>query len=422
MMRPSTFRFHGRTPLLMALLVCLISLPAIVGWKHSDTRATSELENRNMATLPPLQLLRQNAREYIRATDTYLKDTVGFRLQANALYRKLRYFVFRDPPLANVTIGRDGHVFLNAPRPSDPYAFFHSLCVQQGNPSPQLLEHLTRVMSAATGYFEQRGAKATFAIAPSTLSLYADMLPRQVPPEYRERCLAYPHQDHALAKLEREAMASGNYQIFYPYTLFAKHKTERGFYPKERYHWEGLSAYLFARHLIHASGVVNSLLVNDPSRLGQVKDDIATFFGFVRPVEGYVYPYEGQLMKVKPERWLNAVSQQGRLSHSTTVNSLTRKSALMIANSFGIALAPHLARGFEHFYYLELNTIAEQEQDAVFAAIAQRLQPDYVFFVFDDVNVTNIPKSLEGFIRLQEVEGQQDYPSRKGSGLEKSGQ
>ncbi len=393
-----------------------------MGWKRSDAHAILELENRNMAVMPGLRLLRQNAPEYIRAMDAFLKDTIGFRLQANALYRKFRYFVFRDPPLANVTIGRDGHIFLNAPRPAYPYAFFDSLCMQQSNPSPRLLQQLSSVMAAATRYFKQRGAKATFAIAPSTLSLYADKLPLQVPPRFRENCLAYPDQDHVLAKLEREAMASGNYEIFYPYNLFAEHKNDKGFYPKERYHWEGQSAYLFARHLIQKSGVVDSLLINDPALLGKVKDDIATFFGFARPVEGYTYPYYGQLMKVKPERWLNEVSQKGRLSHSTTVNSLTRKSALMIANSFGIALAPHLARSFEHFYYLELNSITEQEQQAVFGAISERLQPDYVFFVFDDVNVTNIPKSLDGFIRLQALEGQQDFTSRKGSGLEKSGQ
>ena len=51
----------------------------------------------------------------------------------------------------------------------------------------------------------------------------------------------------------------------------------------------------------------------------------------------------------------------------------------MIANSFGLSLAPHLARCFEHVYFLDLNSIQEHEQRAVFAALIKRIRPDYVF-------------------------------------------
>lgn len=401
----SRFRLHGQASLVIALVVCLLSVPAIIGWERSNARATRELENRNMAAMPELLLLRKNAPEYIKAMDAYLKDTVGFRIQANALYRKLRYFVFRDPPMPNITIGRDGHVFLNSPRPTSPYAFFESLCVRQGDPSLKELDLLDSVMARISTYLQGQGIQATFAIAPSTLSLYADKLPLQVSPLYRKACLAYPEQDHLLARLQRQGMASRRYQLFYPYDLFAAHKDEKGFYPKERYHWEGKSAYLFARHLTLASGAIDTLIADDAAELSVVPDDITTFFGFARTIKAYVYPYAGQMIiKMDPQRWLKEFSAQVRLNHIKAESSLSSKSVLMIANSFGLSLAPHLARCFEHVYFLDLNSIQEHEQRAVFAALIKRIRPDYVFFVFDDVNFVQIPSRLAGFMELEDME------------------
>lgn len=401
--KTSAFRFHGRTLLLILVVASLLALPAAIGWIRGNAPSTRELENRNMAALPGLQLLRENAPAYIKQMDAHLKDRIGLRHQANALYRKLRYFIFHDPPLANVTIGRNGHTFLNAPRPTTPYAFFESLCLRQGSPSPKEVQTLSSALGRISGYLQRQGIETTFAIAPSTLSLYAETLPLRVPPAYRRACLAYPEQDHLLARLQRQGEASGHYRLFYPYELFARHRGEEGFYPKERYHWEGKSVYLFARHLAQASGAVAAPKLDDPAQLGTVPDDIATFFGFARTVTGYTYAYGDQASTVQPVPWIGEFSQQGQLTLSTTENSLHPGTALLIANSFGIALAPHLARCFEQLYFLDLNLLQINEQRPVFAALIERTRPDYVFFVFDDVNVVHIPQRLAGFIQLEEL-------------------
>ena len=409
----SPFVFHGRAPLLIALIVCLASMTAFIGWERNSASETRALENRSMAPLPKLSLLRKDAPEFIKAMEAYLKDTVGFRLQANAIYRKLRYYVFRDAPLANVTVGRDGHTVLNSPNANAPDAFFDSLCLEQGQPTPELMQQVDETMTAAGDFFKRHGAVCTFAIAPSTLSLYPDKLPLQVAPRYRKACKAYPKRDHLLARLQRQGEGSGHYHVFYPYALFNAHKYERGFYPKERYHWEGKSAFLFSRHLTQASGVTDILKIDDAAVLTKVKDDIAGFFGFSRPVEGYEYHYPDRTIQVESVPWLREFSEHGVLTHLTTANSLTSKTGLMIANSFGIALAPHLARSFQHFYYLDLNMIRQLEQAAVFSAVAKRIQADYVFFVFDDVNVTTIPRRLAAFVQLEGLDSQQDVTPAK---------
>lgn len=412
------FRYHGRAPLLITLVVCLISVPAIVGWERSNARATREMENRNMAAMPELRLLRKNAPEYIKAMDAYLKDTVGFRLQANALYRKLRYFVFRDPPMPNVTLGSDGHTFFNSPRVELPNRYLQALCQEQGKPTAELLQAVDATLAQATAFFDRRGAETILAIAPSTVALYPEKLPLRVGREYRQACLAYPNSNHLLAQLEQRSAEDGRYRIFYPLALFSEHKNEIGFYPKERYHWIGKSTYLFSRHLALASGAVQTLQVNDPAHLAPVLDDLNGFFGFYRPVQGYVYPYSDRPAEETRGTWIREFSTRGSLTEFRTQNSLSSKKALLIANSFGTLLAPHLARCFGEFYYLGTNSIQPEEQEAVFAAVTERLRPDYVFLVFDDVNVVNLPQWLAGFSTLDQL----DRQGSKGKFREKSGQ
>ena len=53
---------------------------------------------------------------------------------------------------------------------------------------------------------------------------------------------------------------------------------------------------------------------------------------------------------------------------------------------------------------LDLNSIQEHEQRAVFAALIKRIRPDYVFFVFDDVNFVQISSRLAGFMELEDME------------------
>ena len=110
------------------------------------------------------------------------------------------------------------------------------------------------------------------------------------------------------------------------------------------------------------------------------------------------------IIKLYSQRWLKEFSAQVRLNHIKAESSLSSKSVLMIANSFGLSLAPHLARCFEHVYFLDLNSIQEHEQRAVFAALIKRIRPDYVFFVFDDVNFVQIPSRLAGFMELEDME------------------
>ena len=396
------FQMYGHTPIFIALLVLFLSIPAVVGLILKNQATMKNLENRNMTVFPPYRLFKEKPADYIKGVDDYVKDHVGFRQEANEAYRKLRYYVFKDPPLQNITIGKDGHVFLQSFQVTKKDTVYQVLCEDQSAPTPQLTDSVNNILSHASHYYASRGYKTIFALVPSTPVIYPDKLPLNVDKKYRDACLAYGKNDNLLKQLLRRSAAERKYTLFYPYELFYQHKNEPYFFPKERYHWTGKSTYLFTRTLLKDTGVTETLQLNDPSKVAQVKDDLATFFGFNRPIMGYDYPYANRPTKMQDLEWLSQYSKYGTLIHYTTENSLTQKKALLLGNSFTIDFAPHLARAFHEMDYVNLNVIQQNEIEEVFAKLPEHLHPDYIFFVYDDTHTGELPKSLAAFQKLDQ--------------------
>ena len=386
--------------LLVGLLSSVLSLPAVVGLMVNDAEALQHLENRRMASPPALSLLGESSKRYIEALDNYLKDHAGWRHTANQLYRKLRYYVLRDPPMENITIGRDGFVFMNSHREDKPNFVFQLLCEQQVQPEAQLVEAMDRTFASVSGYYSARGYEVTIAAAPTNVALYADKLPRTVEKQYRDACLAYPSSDYLLAQLERQGRVGDRYRLYYPLELFRAHRDEPYFYPREKWHWTGRSAYLFARDLLRFSGVLDRLIVDDPAAVGKVGDDLVMFFGFSRQVQALVYPYANVKSTVERPKWAASLSKGGGLLHYASQPGLSDKRGLLIANSFGIDLAPHLAKGFGEFYFYNLNALSQGEEERLFTRIVDLSRPDHIYVLFDDAGIIAAPDRLKVFVKL----------------------
>ncbi len=395
------------------LLFCFISLPAVIGSIGSlrDDGAGPQLENRRMAALPDFALFRDHPADYIQAVDDYLKDHVGFRRQANQLYRKLRYYLLKDPPLPNITIGRDGFIFMNSHRIDQPNFVFNLLCEQQVGPSVKLIEEMDRIFASVSGYYTGRGYPVTIAAAPTNVALYADKLPRSVERKYRDACWAYPASDHLLAQLYRLGRSGGRYNLYYPLPLFQQHRDEPLFWPKELFHWSGRSVYLFARDLLVQSGVVARVSLDDPAEIATVGDDLSMFFGFSRKVKAWKYPYVPcPSLMTKPD-WTRALLKRGGLLQYSTTNSLTTKRGLLMANSFGIDLAPHLAKGFSELFFLNLNQVRLEEEELLFSRIVDLTKPDHIYILFDDAGIIAAPDRLKAFLKLRDRQVQGLNPS-----------
>ena len=395
-----TTQFGWSARLLIALLLCLLSVPAFIGFVWSDVAALQKLENRRMAPFPRLSQFRKSPAQFNAALDRYLKDHVGLRRVANQLYRKLRFYVLKDPPLPNVSIGKDGAVFLNSMRANQPNVAFEVLCKQQVNPDPKLIEEMDRTFASVSGYYANRGYKVTIAAAPTNISLYPDKLPLTVDKKYRDACQAYPASDTLLARLERLGQTEGRYALYYPLKMFRAHRNEPYFYPKETFHWLGRSAYLYARDLLRFSGVVDRLIVDDLVELGDGADDMVMFFGFSRAIKAMSYAYANFMTTVTEPEWGASLTKGGEFQRFTTTNSISGKRGLLFANSFGISLAPHLAKGFSELYSCNLNHVKPEEEKRLFSEIIDLTKPDFIYVLFDEVGMIKAPQRLGAFIEL----------------------
>lgn len=391
------------TRLLIFLLIALLSLPALFGLVWNDSLSMQKLENRRMTPCPPIGQFTENPSKFIKDFDSFLKDRVGGRRLANQMYRELRYSVLKDPPLSNVSIGKDGFVFMNSHRVDRPNFVFDLLCKQQTHPTQTLLTEMDQIFSSVSHFYGQQGYRVTITAAPTNVSIYPDKLPLTVDKNYRDLCLAYGGSDTLLYQLQRLGKQGNRYSLYYPLELFKQHRDEPYFWPKELFHWSGRSAFLFARDLLVQSGVVDHLILDDPAVIDTTGDDLVMFFGFSRKIQALRYPYANFETTVEEPEWISSLCKQKGLLHFATANGLSTKRGLLMSNSFGIELAPHLAKGFSDFYFFNLNHLKPEEGPEFFTRIVEKTRPDFIYILFDDAGIIAAPQRLEAFITLDKA-------------------
>lgn len=113
----------------------------------------------------------------------------------------MRYYIFRDAPLRNITMGKDGFVFMNSHRLDRPDFVFNLLCGQQVAPVPELVTSMYQTFERVSRYYSSKGYDVTFLAAPTNVAIYPDKLPPEVEQKYRDACNAYGKRDTLLFQL-----------------------------------------------------------------------------------------------------------------------------------------------------------------------------------------------------------------------------
>lgn len=124
------------------------------------------------------------------------------------------------------------------------------------------------------------------------------------------------------------------------------------------------------------------------------------FFGFSRTIKAYSYPYKTFETKRDWPPWQFGLSGRGGLLHYRTNHALSDKCCLLIGNSFGIELAPHLATAFRDLYYFNLNVLEKKDEELFFSRITNSIKPDRIYILFDDAGIIAAPQRLAAFSRL----------------------
>lgn len=376
---------RGATILIFAAAVFL-SLPAIRGLVE-DTTKRELIENRTLTTFPGLELHSLFTGSFFSQLDLYLSDHFGYSQKLHRFHQSIVYFVFGDDPVPNLTLGRDGFVFLNSHSRDTPYSAFESLCVRGGSAGdlPSLEQHWPDVLEE----LKRRGIRAALAIVPSKPGLYPEMLPRRVPDSIRQACRAYGDTDNSMVRLRREGARRG-LAIYYPFEEFSAARYSGNFYPKENFHWAGESIHLFMLGLFDALAISPTEAYSADPRTTEIKAELSRILGVRLTATIRDFDYAGfRVTETSREpdfirQWYTRASD---FREASADNPMTSRTAVVISNSFGAFAVKHLAPAYRRVVQVNVNDVLPGEGAAFFDEVIRQVAPDDLIFLFHDESV-----------------------------------
>ncbi len=376
--------YQGRSRLLQALLGLILALPLIASF-FTDHEERREWENRVLADTETISSA-TSAAELFPALESYLEDHMGFALTLNKSYRRLKYYVFRDSPVANISLGPDGFVFLTSYFPNSNMTVLHKICGPNPDLTAEAVVLVTRISTAMVDY----DVNVTFAIVPSKPLLYADKLPASVPAELRESCLNTKPEDtvagHVLADSHDKL-----HKVYYPMEQLLEKRNEPEFYPPGNFHPNSKLNHVFARGLLTQLGLEPRADFGSSGKLQTIRADLPAI-GFNRDALAwqYTYPEYGVVSARHYPKWIKKHNPKAQdYGNFATQNPMSQAKVLILSNSFGAFIAPHLAPGFRSIIQVNTNNLKKQETLPFFEQAMNQIQPDEVIFLLHDSALPN---------------------------------
>jgi hypothetical protein len=379
---PDNIRIKPPAALATLVLAAILAIPAIATFS-TDHLARSSWEKRPLAEFPLLSDHREKS--YFAELENFIDDHIGLALELNQAYRKLKFYVYRDSPLANIVVGDDGFVFLSSHDATSPYAIFESLCVEKTR-LPLVRRIRFGVSSIALGVLTM-DLRPSFAIFPSKPVLYPDKLPNSLPQKFRQACTGFASRPNLPGVLAKEWPD----YIYYPLAEFQTLKNQLAFYPPENFHANGKSAHEFARGFL-ATIDIEVGADFDAGRTKNMTEADLKVLGFTRQVEAWSYPYSsyGVVKDNQQPEWVKRYYPRATdFAHYKTQTPASQRVALVLSNSFGVFVAPHLAPGFEEIYHININHLAAENTQALLAAMLDKYAFTDVIFLMHDGSLMN---------------------------------
>src|SRR6185295_15159468 len=145
------------------------------------------------------------------------------------------YFLLHDSPSPNVTLGENGHIFLNGVDARRRNWFFDAACLSAH--LPRRIRQLENDLSRWQKVARRRGLRADVVIIPTSATIYGDELPDSVPQSYREACALRSAGNAPLL----DARGPSSVGFSYPLREMLAARADPAFYPRGNWHPTGLS-------------------------------------------------------------------------------------------------------------------------------------------------------------------------------------
>lgn len=319
----------------------VIFVPFIIGIIEKD-KAISVTERRKLSTCPKVSFNLNSIQKFPELFDKYYSDHVGLR-ERFVKYYKLVKLILGDSPSDDVTIGRDGWLFLGSFKKgyknySDPIGDVRNLNLFSKEDLKKFAEYIVSLKA----WLNDKDVEYIFVIAPNKHTVYFDKLPYYISKEN-----SYSATDQLVEYLKYHTTV----QVVDLRKQLIEQKNRYQLYGKTDTHWNHYGANI-AQYEIMLE--IKKLFPDqiDPEIM-KIKEgiggggDLAFFIG----LNGFNEPdpkpiFDNGCIPVK-----YPASAKGRETHSFSCDG-QKLNVVIYRDSFFAALEPYFSRKFKKSTYI----------------------------------------------------------------------
>lgn len=312
-------------------------------------------ENRNLAKLPKFDLNR--AHNYPIEFANYFNDNFGLRTSLVRLNNSLKLKYLKTSTHPQVAIGKEDWLYYT---PEDNYKDI--LNIQPLNQTD--LEEIKTNLEKIDSYFNSKGAKFYFLVAPTSQTIY---------PEYLPDYLKKVNDKSKLDQLREYLANNSSIQFIDPSEDLKNSKDLGRLYYKHDLHWNLLGSYIASNKLIFE--ISKDFPLIKPKKLTEYmityqkspQKDLELMLGVTD-----FYQEEEPILKLKSGEKAKLISGDCRTIYMRCSELLTQNpdsklpKLLMYRDSYGSWLTPFLSEYFSVAHYLwqaRPYSIQELDQD-----------------------------------------------------------
>lgn len=225
------------------IVFVLFLCTAYISWYFVQDRFeadTTDVENRNMAELPPLSM--ETLDGYTMALESYINDHLPYRSGLIRVNSLLDYSLFKDSPNSDVVIGKEGWLFYNTKINLSAYKGENLFNEKQ-------LKKIAKNLQKTKDRLAKEGREFVLFIAPNRARMNARYMPDYIGPPAEKLAVhqmidyIHEHTDVTVVFDEEKLLAA---QDQYPDKI-TYHKTDT--------HWNEYGAYICTVELLRTLGV-----------------------------------------------------------------------------------------------------------------------------------------------------------------------
>ncbi|MDM8545317.1 hypothetical protein QUF61_02370, partial [Candidatus Venteria ishoeyi] len=325
------------------IFLVAIFVPFFISIIEND-KQVSKVEKRVLSKRPKLPYTIEEAKKFPKLFNTYYSDNFGLRDWLTTYYKLVKYNL-GDTPSQDVTIGKDGWLFLGSikkgyNRNDDPVGDYRNTNLY----SQKDLEAFANYMTDLNSWLNAQGIEYLFVIAPNKHTIYANKLP-----DYIDKVNKYSATDQIIEHLRKHTDIS----VIDLRQKLINQRDKQQLYYKIDSHWNHYAANIAQYEIMQEvekrfPGKIQVELkeLKDKKRNGAM--DLATLMGVEFPADIDPQPIFNK--SCIPTRAINANDNWPK--YYTMLCEGQKLKTLIFRDSFFVALEPYFSRKFKQVTYV----------------------------------------------------------------------